>query len=132
MCLIKVGILLFGILFFLLYYLWYLTWPVVTGRVTSTGIHEHENLVRKPTRFRVVRYTYRWKGKEYASQRQGLVFQLGFPPKALKGDEIPIKVCNPIPSLSCPRRLLYETAVLGVIVLVCALGLLLVTHHSCA
>jgi len=130
-CELKIGIFLFGILFFFFYYLWYLTWPVVTGHVTWTGAHEHQNLVRKPTKFHVVRYKYCWKEKEYVSSRQGLVFQLGFPPNAVSGDIIPIKVCKQIQSLSCPRRLLYESTVLFVIVVFCCLGLMLVMHHSC-
>ncbi len=92
----------------LLYYIWYIFWPVIPGKVLWVGSYSMNRTISKPIEKRLIKYRFQKGKQEYVSSRSGLYNVLGFPPDKKVGDTILISVCSPFPTLSCPRRIMFN------------------------
>lgn len=108
-----INLYLFVLLWFTFFYLWYLTWPVVTAKVTSVDSGVSEGIgINRPRKYRLINYTYDYRGVTYQSRRQGLITARAFALDAKVGDLIQVRVCKLFQSLSCPSRIWFEAKVL--------------------
>lgn len=109
---IIINLYLFVILWFTLFYIWYLTWPVVSAKVTSvdSGILEGIGISRL-RKYRLLNYTYEYRGVTYHSRRQGLITARAFSLDAKVDDLIQVRVCTLFQSLSCLSRMWFEAKV---------------------
>jgi len=107
------------ILWFTLFYLWYMTCPVVSAKVTSvdSGILEGIGISR-PRKYRLLNYSYEYRGATYHSRRQELITARAFSLDAKVYDLIQVRVCTLFQSLSCPSRIWFEAKVILLSILV--------------
>lgn len=101
------------------WYLFYLTWPVVEGGVKATTNIVVPGMLTPPKKFRIVRFRYRFEGKEYSATRASLFTRRGLAPRVNIGDRIKVSVCIDLPQLTCPRRAGFDGLVVLLIVLFC-------------